>query len=61
MLEGERVVVQGQKLVIVPHEKWLDDKMRERDAVIMRLRQLDDTLIEFGRLTRPTIPQRKRW
>jgi hypothetical protein len=39
---------------------FLDDKVAERDRVIMQLRQLDRLLIQFGRLKQETLPRRVR-
>lgn len=53
-------VVHGKKLVMVPLHQWLDDKERERDTLIMRLRQVEKTLVENGRLRCETLPRRVR-
>ena len=40
--------------------EWLDDMMREREAVIMRLRQIDEVLVRHGRIRSETIGKRMR-
>lgn len=44
----------------VPLADWLDTLEAERDAVIMRLRQIDRVLVKHGRLSSETIPRRNR-
>lgn len=44
----------------VPLHDWLDTLEAERDAVIMRLRQIDRVLVKHGRLKSETIPRRSR-
>lgn len=44
----------------VPLRVWLTHLEVERDALIMRLRQIDRELIRHGRLNGETIPRRSR-
>lgn len=43
-----------------PLGAWLDQLEARRDALIMELRGIDKTLIEYGRLKQETIPRRNR-
>ena len=58
--DDRHVIVKDGRLVNVPLSAWLDDKERERDAVMMRLRQLEIPLIEHGRLRRESLSRRHR-
>lgn len=44
----------------VPLAAWLDDLEAEREALIMRLRQVEKNLIRYGRLRRGTLPEKIR-
>lgn len=44
----------------VPLDAWLDDQEAEREALIMRLRQVEKNLIRYGRLRRGTLPEKFR-
>ena len=41
-------------------DAWLDLLEIKRRARIMELRQIDDILVEYGRLSEPTLPRRDR-
>jgi hypothetical protein len=41
-------------------EEWLDDQEAERQALIMRLRQVEKNLIRYGRLRKGTLPEKVR-
>lgn len=58
--EGERPARPRPPSKTVPLDVWLDQQEAERDALIMRLRQIDKVLVEFGRLKRETLPRRVR-
>ena len=52
---------QQQEVTINPTlEAFLRDREQERDTLIMRLRYIETTLIEHGRLKHPTLPRRVR-
>jgi hypothetical protein len=42
----------------VPLAIWLESLEWERDAVIMRLRQIERVLVQYGRLDGETLPRR---
>lgn len=44
----------------VPLVAWLDDQEAEREALIMRLRQVEKNLIRYGRLRKGTLPEKVR-
>lgn len=44
----------------VPLAAWLDDLEAEREALIMRLRQVEKNLLRYGRLRRGTLPEKIR-
>jgi len=39
-----------------PLADWLDGQEAEREALIMRLRQIERVLVKYGRLRRPALP-----
>lgn len=47
-------------VVMVPLDVYLDDLEAERDALIMRLRQVEKPLVKYGRLKGETLPRRVR-
>lgn len=58
--DDTHAIVHGKRLIMVPREEWLTDKERERDTLIMRLRQVERTLVENGRLRCESLPRRMR-
>ena len=50
----------GEKLGNVPLAVWLDDLEAEREALIMRLRQVEKNLVRYGRLRKGTLPEKVR-
>jgi hypothetical protein len=44
----------------VPLDAWLDDQEAEREALIMRLRQVEKNLVRYGRLRKGTLPEKVR-
>jgi hypothetical protein len=44
----------------VPLDAWLDDLEAEREALIMRLRQVEKNLVRYGRLRKGTLPEKVR-
>lgn len=58
----ETAVDDSEALVMYrrPIGEHLDDLEEERRYLIKRLRSIDDQLMRFGRLIKPTIPERAR-
>mgnify|MGYP001302936299 CR=1 FL=1 len=48
----------GPLVVVV--DAWLDNLQEERNALIMRLRSVDKTLVTYGRLKHETLGRRVR-
>ncbi len=44
----------------VPLSAWLDDLEAEREALIMRLRQVERNLVRYGRLRKGALPEKIR-
>lgn len=53
--------LQQQAVEINPTmEAFLQDKVQERDVIIMRLRAIDAVLVKYGWLKHETLPRRVR-
>ena len=61
ILQQPDQTLQQQAIEINPTlEAFLEDKLNERDAIIMRLRAVEATLIRHGKLRHETLPRRVR-
>lgn len=57
--DGEGEQATGEEMPLTRRE-WLDGLMQEREALILRLRQIERPLVAAGRLKGESLPRRIR-
>lgn len=60
LTSGSNDKVQNNEISGVPLDSYLDDQMGEREAILVRLGQLEDSLIQHGRIKKRSKPPRSK-